>query len=145
MRFPDAIRRVCAWGALSVGLVIGAAQAAPPQPDAAVLAFLMDKATQEFSQPGPMQPRRIKTARLGHLHDAQGRDLDLLCGRFVPMDASGGKAEVPFATLKTGDYEQWLGGQAAGLCAQPTITWFQGDHAQALMQRLQAAASAPRP
>jgi hypothetical protein len=40
------------------------------------------------------------------------------------MDASGGQAEVPFATLKTGDYEQWLGGQAAGLCAQPTITWF---------------------
>ena len=145
MRLPNAKVLARGLGAWWLGLAMGAAVAAPPQPDAAVLAFLMDKATQEFSQPGPMQPRRIKTARLGHLHDAQGRDVDLLCGRFVPKDTSGGKAEVPFATLKTGDYEQWLGGQAAGLCAQPTITWFKGDHAQALMQRLKAAASAPQP
>ncbi|WP_374430674.1 hypothetical protein [Ideonella dechloratans] len=145
MRLPNAKVLARGLGVWWLGLALGAAQAAPAQPDPAVLAFLMDKATQEFSQPGPMHPKRIKTARLGHLHDAQGRDLDLLCGRFVPTDPSGGKAEVPFATLKTGDYEQWLGGQAVGLCSQPTITWFKGDHAQALMQRLRAAASAPQP
>jgi hypothetical protein len=61
----------------------------------------------------------------------------MLCGEFLPAQ-EGGKAEwMPFATIKTSGYEQWIGAQAAGLCHGASVIWDKvGDLSSSLQSRL---------
>jgi hypothetical protein len=62
-----------------------------------------------------------------------------MCGVFEPAD-SGGKAEwMPFATIQTSGYEQWLGGTAEGFCRASSMVWIEGDWSSELKARLDAA------
>jgi hypothetical protein len=67
-----------------------------------------------------------------------GRDLYILFGSFSASVSDGPAAWTPFATIKTGDYEQWLGGQAQGLCDMPEIAWLPGDGTRRLTERVAA-------
>src|SRR3546814_971194 len=45
-----------------------------------------------------------------------GEEQYMLCGEFLPAQEGGNTEWTPFATIKTSDYEQWIGAQAAGFC-----------------------------
>lgn len=83
---------------------------------------------------GQLQPAG-QDAALEYLLAADGGKQYMLCGCFLPE----GEADwVPFATIKTSDYEQWIGGQAAPFCAQAAAVWIEGDLSSALQSRLDA-------
>jgi hypothetical protein len=66
-----------------------------------------------------------------------GKKQYLLCGQFLPAQ-DGSKAEwMPFATIKTSGYEQWIGGQATDHCHGPSFVWDHvGDLSSSLQSRL---------
>jgi hypothetical protein len=138
-RQPWAAALVAALLATS-GLAAFAAEAqipkaalAPENP--AALEFLLAAAAKDFALPGSPHPTGIRRVRLGRLHEPSGPGIPILCGSFLAGGASGSAEWIPFATIQTGDYEQWVGSQAQGYCGQP-VRWSQGDHAQALLERV---------
>jgi hypothetical protein len=77
--------------------------------------------------------------RIGHVMTPSGEKQYILCGEFLPAH-EGGKAEwMPFATIKTAPYEQWLGAQAAGFCKGSSVIWDkEPDLSPSLQSRLDA-------
>lgn len=114
----------------------GAAQAppVPTTPDLAAVEFLLASAAKEFRSPGSMRPLAIRRARVGYFSDA-GPGRYLLCGSFQSAESKGAEW-IRFATIKTSDYEQWLGGVAESLCSSKKVKWYTDDHSAALMQRV---------
>lgn len=103
--------------------------------DPTVVEFLLASSAKDFKASGTGRPSAIRGARVGFFTES-GKGVYLLCGAFK----SGGGASAiwtPFATIKTSDYEQWLGGTAKAYCGQRSIKWYPGDHSAALQQRLQ--------
>ncbi len=107
---------------------------APAGTDPTVVEFLLTSAAKDFRTSGENLPIAIRAARIGFF-TASGKGNFLLCGSF--KSGSDAKAKwTHFATIKTSDYEQWIGGTAKAYCAQRTIKWHSGDHSTALMQRV---------
>jgi len=68
---------------------------------------------------------------------AGGEEQYLLCGLFLPAPESGNAEWMPFATIKTSGYEQWIGVQAAGWCQRSSVVWDdEGDLSCSLQSRL---------
>lgn len=126
-----ALAGVCATSMATAG-----PSAAKPAPE--VTEFLLASAAKDFRLPGSARPTAIQSARIGTLRQASGREVHLLCGKFRSSEPSEAKRWVPFATIQTVDYEQWLGNQAESYCRQPGIKWYPGDHSESLQQRIQA-------
>ena len=60
---------------------------------------------------------------MGHVMNPKGEKQYLLCGQFVSA-VKGSKPEwIPFATIKTSGYEQWIGAQAVGYCQGASVIW----------------------
>jgi len=61
----------------------------------------------------------------------------MLCGQILVAVEGSKTVWTPFATIKTSDYEQWIGNQAAGFCQGSSVTWDKvGDLSSALRSRL---------
>ena len=128
-----------------VGMVVHAtevqkAKPTPSKPDSSVVEFLLAAASKDFALPGSPHPVGIRMARVGRLADGSGNYTYLLCGKFSPGVKQGTKEWIPFATIKTGDYEQWLGGPATSYCRQQEIKWYEGDQSGALLKRIREPA-----
>jgi hypothetical protein len=54
---------------------------------------------------------------------AGGEKQYMLCGQFLPAQEEGKSQWMPFATIKTPNYEQWLGAQAVGFCQDSSVIW----------------------
>ena len=102
-----------------------------------VVQFLLTAAATDFHTHRPPDPVRFRDVRIGHIMTPSGEKQYMLCGQFLPAQ-EGGKAELtPFATIKTSDYEQWIGAQAAGFCQGSTVIWDKvGDLSSSLQSRL---------
>lgn len=122
-------------GVCATNFTTASPSVAKPAPE--ITEFLLASAAKDFSLPGSARPAAIKSARIGTLRDASGREIHLLCGKFRLSEKSDAKRWVPFATIQTVDYEQWLGNQAQSYCRQPGIKWYPGDHSEALQMRIQ--------
>jgi len=111
-------------------------QAVSPTRDS-VVRFLLTAAAADFHTHRPPDPVRFRDVRIGHVMTPSGEEQYMLCGQFLPAQ-EGGKAEwTPFATIKTSDYEQWIGAQAAGFCQGSTVIWDKvGDLSSSLQSRL---------
>jgi len=98
--------------------------------------FLLTSAATDFHTHRPPDPARFRDVRIGHFTNADGKEQYILCGQFLPAQ-EGGKAEwVPFATIKTSGYEQWLGAQATEYCQRSSVVWDQvGDLSSSLQSR----------
>lgn len=116
----------------------GAATRATESADSAIVDFLIVTAAKDFTLAGAPAPTHVRTARLGRLHKNDGTDIFFLCGSVMPAGKHGTANWLPFATIKTSDYEQWLGAQAKGFCEQPGIAWFNGDLAPRLEAQFKA-------
>ncbi|MGH9907972.1 MAG: hypothetical protein ACRD8U_20575 [Pyrinomonadaceae bacterium] len=112
-----------------------------PQPQKAsidsVTQFLLNAAAKDFHTHRPPDPVRFRDVRIGHVMTRSGEEQYMLCGQFLPAH-EGGKAEwTPFATIKTSDYEQWIGSAATGLCQNSSVIWDTvGDLSSLLQSRL---------
>jgi len=85
--------------------------------------FLITAAATDFHTHGPTGALRFRDVRLGQVMNSKGEKQYLLCGQFVSA-GNGSKAEwVPFATIKTSGYEQWIGGQAVSYCQGASVIW----------------------
>jgi hypothetical protein len=102
-----------------------------------VVQFLITSAAADFHTHRPPDPVRFRDVRVGHATTPSGEEIYRLCGEFLPAQ-EGGKAEwTPFATIKTSDYEQWIGGQAVGYCQSSSVIWHKvGDLSSLLQSRL---------
>ena len=107
---------------------------APVSPDPTAVDFLLASALKEFSASGTVRPTAIRNARIGFLPDSTNGTY-VLCGSFKSGSSATAKW-TPFTTIKTSDYEHWLGGAAEAFCRQRNIKWFAGNYSVTLMQRL---------
>src|SRR5262245_55472876 len=99
--------------------------------------FLLTSAATDFHTHRPPDPIRFRDVRVGDFTNPSGQEQYLLCGQILPAE-EGGKGEwMPFVTIKTSGYEQWLGGQATTYCQGSSITWENvGDLSSSLQSRL---------
>lgn len=68
----------------------------------------------------------------------------MLCGEFLPKENQGKPQWIPFATIKTSGYEQWLGVEAKGYCESSSIIWDNmGDLSVPLQDRLDSLRRPP--
>lgn len=132
------VRRAAVLAALmaATGTAAACHHAVPPQ--GAVLPphaeFLLASAAIDFHDHG-MATVRFRHVRIGYLPLANGERQYRMCGEFRP--AGGEKPEwIPFATIQTSGYEQWLGAEAAGYCRG--VRWIDGRWTSALQARLDA-------
>lgn len=102
-----------------------------------VVEFLLTASATDFHTHRPPDPVRFRDVRVGHVMTAGGQERYMLCGLFLPAKDGANAEWTPFATIKTSDYEQWIGAQAAGFCQDSTIIWDEvGDLSPSLQNRL---------
>ena len=96
--------------------------------------FLLASAAADFHAHRPPDPIGFRDVRFGHVVTTDGTKQYMLCGQFLPS----GRAEgVPFTTIKTSDYEQWIGQQGSGICSSITRD-DPADLSPALQRRFEA-------
>jgi hypothetical protein len=93
----------------------------------AALQFLLTSAAADFHTHRQSDSVRFRDVRIGHVMTPNGAEQYMLCGQFMSAQEGDNAEWMPFATIKTSGYEQWLGAQAVGLCQRPSITWDNED------------------
>lgn len=103
-----------------------------------VVQFLLTAAATDFHTHRPPDPVRFRDVRVGHVMTPGGEEQYMLCGLFLPAQGGGNAEWTPFATIKTSDYEQWIGAQAEGFCQDSSgVIWDEvGDLSPSLQGRL---------
>lgn len=105
--------------------------------------FLLTKAASDFHRTAPNEIVQVRHVRFGQVVNPENGKQDVLCGEFMSAGTVG-SGWISFVTLKsrytnpgTGNYEQWVGGQAEVLCKGRNVTWSDDvDLSSALQQRL---------
>ena len=98
--------------------------------------FLLRASAADFHAHTPPTPTRFRGVRAGHKSQPDRTRTELLCGEFLHAQPPG--AWVPFTTIKTSGYEQWLGPQASAMCGDPCIAWVDEDLSATLQRQLDA-------
>src|SRR5262245_40206903 len=92
--------------AASPGQVLASeGQKAPLDP---AVQFLLDAAATDFHTHRPSHSTRFRQVRSGQLKSPDGEKKHMLCGEFLPAQEKGKAEWMPFVTIKTSGYEQWL-------------------------------------
>lgn len=98
-----------------LALVPGVRAAEPAEGLQSVRDALVGWSAADFATHGP-KVGQVRNVHLRYLVDDLGERTYVLCGEVLPGgDATSGW--LPFATIRTDPYEQWLGGQAGAYCA----------------------------
>jgi hypothetical protein len=112
-------------------VLISSGIAAQDQP----VQYLIESAASDFHAHGPLKPIHFRNVRFGHVKSSDVT-MYMLCGQFTPDPKTDKAKWVPFVTIKTHAYEQYLGDQAASLCKRSSITWdIQKDLSSSLQDR----------
>lgn len=102
-------------------------------------------AAQDFTGQASLPPAGVRMVRFGQVRMGSGPAVPALCGEFLPgsqpAPETGQVRWIPFATLKTSDYEQWQGLQAQAMC-DPSNFMVQDEYDYAA--ELQAQIGKPR-
>ena len=75
-------------------------------------------AASDFIEHGP-RPRQVRNVHVRYAVNDSGERSYMLCGQFLP-DTGSDPGWLQFSTIKTDPYEQWIGGQAEGICERAT-------------------------
>lgn len=95
--------------------------------------FLLTSAASDFHDHGPAGPLQFRGLRIGHIAGADGKESYRLCGEFLQQ----GKTEwMPFTTIKTSGYEQYIGGAVANYCPASIVWDTDGDLSSTLQNQL---------
>lgn len=134
MRFPFV-------AVVAVVLVACSARARSPAPqhvaiDAPIVEFLLTSAAADFH--AHERADRFRDVRVGYVVMRDGEKLYLLCGEFLPAQATGQGEWTPFVTIKTSGYEQYNGARAASRCQRPSFIGNGEDLSSSLRSRFDA-------
>jgi hypothetical protein len=99
--------------------------------------FLLQSAVTDFLA-HPPRPARFRDVRIGYVMASDGTRQYRLCGEFLPAEGGSKSEWIPFATIKTSGYEQYLGAQAVSYCDSASMTWDNGDLSSSMQSRLEA-------
>lgn len=97
---------------------------------------LMTWAATDFRRQRSPRPVRFRAVRSGYLATSGGARQYRLCGEYSPASEGGDAEWIPFATIQTSPYEQWIGDQALTFCRDAQMTWDDGDLSARLLGRL---------
>ena len=112
------------------------ADPADQAPDEA-LQFLLSACVSDFNLQNQTTPIQFSTTALGYMTSPAGEKVYLLCGQFRSKTQEKWGEWIPFTTIRTLDYEQWLGDQALHYCRDSTVVWVSdNDLSPALKARL---------
>lgn len=101
--------------------------------------FLLNSAATDFRTQRPPHPVRFRNVRSGYLITSEGVRQYRLCGEFLPADHGGEEADwIAFTTIKTSQYEQWVGESALSFCEDSTMTWDREELSSSLLSRFNA-------
>lgn len=102
----------------------------------AVVPYLLQASAKDFHEhqkPAPLEFRQV------HVKVLLGQNTRnyMICGEFLSKDKDNKDVWTSFATIKTSDFEQWLGAQSIGYCneAKP-VDYKEKDLSNLLMQQL---------
>lgn len=96
--------------------------------------FLLASAATDFHANFSVEAIRFHNVRIGHVTTSEGARQYMLCGEFSLAQHSVGAERTPFATIKTSDYEQWIGAQSVGLCQRESLIWDGEDDLSSSLQ-----------
>ena len=99
-----------------------------------VVQFLLTAAATDFHTHRSAGPVRFRDVRIGHVLTPSGEKEYRLCGQFLPAQEADKAGWTPFATIKTSDYEQYVGAQAAGFCQDSSVIWDNVDDLSSSLQ-----------
>ena len=124
--------------------VIDKASAQPIQPVAekevsldSAVNFLLNAAAGDFQKNQLSLPVKFRNMKVGHIVKADGEKQYIMCGEFLPKDKEEKNEWISFATIRTMDYEQWIGNQSVTFCEDKSVKWEKGgDLASELINRL---------
>ena len=131
--------------ACATALILAACGSAPPAREQsqlqsasanAVVERLLTSAATDFHTQRAPRPVGFRNVRSGYATTSDGTRQYRLCGEFLPANEGGEARWVPFATIETSPYEQWLGDQAVGFCRPDAVVWETGDLSSRLQSHL---------
>lgn len=99
-----------------------------------VVDFLLTSAANDFHAHGPDHIVGFRDVRVGRITEG-GEARIMLCGRFLRAQDSAMAEGVPFVTIKTSGYEQYLGPQALSFCQGASVVWEITDDLSSLLKR----------
>jgi hypothetical protein len=79
----------------------------------------------------------FRDVRAGYVTSRDGEKQYVMCGEYLPAQAAGQAEWTPFATIKTSDYEQYVGTNAASWCQRPSFSGNAEDLSSSLESRFE--------
>lgn len=111
----------------------------PDEPRNSAVEYLLTSAATDISHMQSLaRPVRFREVRSGYIISSAMEKQYMLCGSFSPAQETGEARWIPFVTIKTSGYEQYLGAQAVGFCTRSSVTWEKRDLSSALQSRFES-------
>jgi hypothetical protein len=99
-----------------------------------VVQFLLTAAATDFHIHGPSGPLRFHDVRIGHVTTFSAEKQYRLCGEFKRTQQGLESQWMPFVTIKTSGYEQYIG--STTFCQDSSVIWDNvGDLSSSLQSR----------
>lgn len=103
----------------------------------AIVQSLLEASSRDFYTHQPPLPVAFRNVKLKFLVKADVGKVYMLCGQFLAQDDPTREKWTDFATIKTSDYEQWIGSNAAAYCQDAEeIPYGASDLSSALKSRV---------
>ena len=84
-----------------------------------IVQFLINASASDFHKTRPNSSINFRDVKLAYIVTPNNEKMYLLCGEFQIQEKNDkDKVWIPFATIKTFGYEQWIGGQASTYCKE---------------------------
>jgi len=90
-------------------------------PNDSVTDFLLLSCASDFQKSKPT-PTKFNATYFGYKELPSNKKMFLLRGQFQPAEENQRKW-IPFVTIKTSGYEQWIGAQSNGFTQDSTTVW----------------------
>lgn len=85
-----------------------------------IVQFLITSAATDFKEHKPV-PTKFRAVRIGYLPEPKNQKQYMLCGEASVLTEDQKESWMPFSTIKTSGYEQYLG--ATSYCQNPAAVW----------------------
>jgi len=86
-----------------------------------VVRWLLDASAKDFNDHQPPIPIGFRNVQIRHLIAPNSEKMYIICGQFLAHDKEQKDKWIPFATVKTSGYEQWIGSQSLTYCQDSKV------------------------
>ncbi|MEI6088986.1 MAG: hypothetical protein WCR42_00890 [bacterium] len=99
--------------------------------------YLLDASAKDFIANQPPLPVSFRNIKVRNLVGQNSENHYMICGQFLARDKQNKEEWSSFATIKTSDYEQWIGTQSVGYCKESkAISYKISDLSSSLKRRV---------